>query len=151
MKGHTLRRSPNDIRYFHISDYLQSAHENEYEVVVMTDLFDVSFGQNPFDYLVNDKGMNQESKDLYIGCEVMPSQSILDWMKRRNGLKSGNWFNWVHDRLEGCFKKEVVDKCVKWIESEHAMPTNPGILAANRRTMTKYLDKMKSLLMRTNQ
>ena len=124
---------------------------SEYEVVVMTDLFDVSFGRNPFEYLVNDKGMNADSNDLYIGCEVVPSQSLWHWVTGRNELKSGNWYNWVHDRMEGCFKREIVEKCVAWIDSDNAIPTNPGILAANRQTMSKYLDKMKDLLMRTNQ
>ena len=151
LKGHALRRSPNDIRYFHISDYLATAADDEYEIVVMTDLFDVVFGRNPFEYLEKERGLDAKSKDLLIGCENVPSHSLWNWMRGKDKLTSGSWFNWVHDRLEGCFKQEIVEKCERWIDSDVAIPTNPGILAANRETMSKYLAKMKDLLKRTNQ
>merc|ERR1712190_29560 len=74
-------------------------------------------------------------------------------MGRHNALvrKGSSWYNWVHNRLTACFNKDVVDKCVAWMDSEQAMPTNPGILAANKRTMLKYLDKMMQLLTTTNE
>jgi len=152
LSGHARRRSPNDIRYFHIADYLASASDDEYEIVIMTDLFDVAFGRNPFEYLLRDKRMDvRTSNELYIGCEVVPSQSVWQWVSGHNALRSGSWYNWVHNRLRACFKKEIVDKCVAWMDSKQAMPTNPGIVAANKQTMSKYLDKMKDLLTRTNE
>jgi len=149
LKGHASRRSPNDIRYFHIFDYLQSSEENEYEIVIITDLHDVMFGQDPFKYLTEKKIM--DSNDLYVGCEVTPKQSLWSKFRGENKLKTGMWYNWVQDRLNGCFKDDVVQKCLKWIDSKHAIPTNPGIIAANKVTMIKYLNQIKAELIKTKQ
>eukprot|EP00486_Rosalina_sp_Unknown_P003123 CAMPEP_0201574062 /NCGR_PEP_ID=MMETSP0190_2-20130828/18261_1 /ASSEMBLY_ACC=CAM_ASM_000263 /TAXON_ID=37353 /ORGANISM="Rosalina sp." /LENGTH=233 /DNA_ID=CAMNT_0048001753 /DNA_START=9 /DNA_END=707 /DNA_ORIENTATION=+ len=77
LEGHAIRRSPNDIRYFHIANYLTNSADDEYEIVIMTDLHDVQFGKNPFKYLTEKKGLtnNKNNKDLFIGCEVVPEQS----------------------------------------------------------------------------
>eukprot|EP01084_Bolivina_argentea_P000471 882_1 len=149
LQGHTMRRSPNDIRYFHMAEYLKTTADGEYQIVILTDLRDVMFGRNPFEYL--EAKSIRDSNDLYVGCEVVPQQSL--WSKYVNkenhALSSGVWYEWVHDRLNACFKQEIVDKCLKWIESKDGIPTNPGIVAANKETMTKYLDKIKYELTRT--
>lgn len=155
LKGHTIRRSPNDIRYFHIYDYLLNSADNEYEIVIMTDLHDVMFGKDPFKYLITEKGLtnNIENKDLYIGCETMPEQSWWNYFKGNNNklLSDGTWRDWMKDRLNGCFKQDIVNKCMQWIDSgNHLMPTNPGILAANKHTMLKYLQNIKYQLTKTN-
>eukprot|EP01083_Nonionella_stella_P220263 788251_1 len=148
LQGHTMRRSPNDIRYFHMADYLASAAHDEYEIVILTDLRDVEFGQNPFEYLTQ----HMANKDVYVGCEVVPQQSLWSkYVKKENhALSAGVWYEWVHDRLNACFKQEIVDKCLKWIESRHGIPTNPGIVAAKKETMTQFLHKIKYELTRTN-
>eukprot|EP01084_Bolivina_argentea_P236579 397750_1 len=69
--SHKIRKSPNDIRYFHISNYLENSDTNEYEIVIITDLHDVTFGQNPFTYIENKGINNNNNNDLYIGCEVL--------------------------------------------------------------------------------
>ena len=153
LKGHGMRRSPNDIRYFHIFNYLTNSGDDEYEIVIMTDLFDVQFGKDPFKYLIQEKNMKTdafENKDLYIGCEVIPEQTWWNYFKGENKL-SGTWYEWINARLNACFKPDIVSKSMQWIDSgNHLMPTNPGILAGNKQTMLKYLSNIKFQLQRTN-
>lgn len=136
---HKLRKSANDIRYYHMVKYLRASRSMEYKLTLTTDLRDVEFGRmDPFKYLEN-KGILEHNKQIYVGAEGR--------MQDKDAYKRWGW--WVQTRLEGCFgRKANITKTFqnKWNpnhnESVSVITTNPGIIATNRHLMIELMETM---------
>ena len=134
-RGHrTNRQSVNDIRYFHYRQYLDEVKSlDRYQIIVTTDLHDVHFGRDPFEYLL-DIG----STTLNIGHE----QTTKDATKRRSDFEQ-----WVSNRMKQC-SGDLAEESMKWINGNLDMAPNPGIIGGRPQIMRRLFDEMVSQMER---
>ena len=131
------RESVNDIRYFHYQQYLNETKSlNRYQMIVTTDLHDVHFGRDPFEYL--ESALEINSTTLNIGHE----QTKKDSRKRR-----GDFEEWVTNRMNKC-SGDLAEDTMKWIKSNLEMAPNPGIIGGRPEIVRRLFDEMVSQMER---
>ena len=115
--------SINDYRFFL---YLEFLNANEFSQVLMTDLSDVRFGRDPFEYFVYVNRTN-----LYIGNE-----------EKRN-------FVWMNSRKKECWnlnkEPELVNKSMESLKKHKFIQVNAGVFGGEYGAVLDVLRSMVNM------
>jgi UDP-glucuronate 4-epimerase len=114
--------SNNDRRFFYFDRFMaqlkrQRTANTLPTYIMSSDLFDVRFRKNPFDYFDT-----QDPKSFYVGSET-------------NKFKGNNWMN---DRFHFC--KFSTEQRKMFIEPENKYLLNAGLIAGRWEVMQEFLD-----------
>ena len=120
-----LNRTTNDARFYAYLSYLHS--HTDLDHVLLTDISDVRFLRNPFDF------MRLLGNRLYIGTDIdiFPNMGTQQW---------------ISERLVGCFGNHTL--ChgrLHWLMSQDTV-FNAGVIGGSRHIMTALLETVTQYL-----
>ena len=127
------RTSANDRRYFHYQRYLQEVEAlDRYQIILTTDLHDVHFGRDPFEYLEPQLSVNAAA--LNVGHEAHHTV----------------WRGWAKGQMGRCLVKDkgldLTNETLQWMDANIDMMPSPGIIAGRADTVRLLINEMVSLL-----
>jgi len=113
--------SVNDQRYLLYLRYIQK-HDGEYDFVLVTDLHDVSFAKDPFEYMRSNIEFN-----LFSGSESRKSE----------------WSGWCQQRIRVCYL-DTQDRVKRFWADPDVQPFNAGVFGGNVEDVILSLDMIKN-------
>jgi len=164
--GRRLNLSTNDWRFLIYEDFLKKAGQKKYEWILTTDLFDVEFGGDPFEYMEEQNKMHTE---IFAAFETEDTffDNWVPWVYH-GGRQF--WERWVRESIERCYKPGEAwftnreGKRIKWSRwkggkaaklyrkmegfwNSTQFPTvNPGVFGGKRKPVIEIIEKFNNLL-----
>lgn len=138
------RDSVNDVRYFHYQRYLEEVEAlDRYQIILTTDLHDVHFGRDPFEYL--ESQLSGDATALNVGHEVHQK----GWTIWPFSLWPSNWRKFTTGQMDRCLVNDkgldLAKESLEWMDANIDMMPNPGIIAGGADTVRLLINEMVSL------